>query len=187
MALVKQRRANLQQHFARILPAQAKFVWEIGCGHGHFLAAYATAYPEKLCIGVDIATERIDRANRKRDRAKLANLHFIQAEARAFINSLPTGATFDDIYVLFPDPWPKLRHRKHRLLQPDFLHLAAAKAGQGARLLFRTDYQPYFNEVAEVLGRQPGWMTVDEPWPFEHETVFQSRAAQYRSLVARPS
>ena len=166
-------------------PALAHFIWEIGCGHGHFLTAYAQTHPDEVCIGIDIVSERIGRAIRKRDRAKLTNLHFIHAEARLFLETLPDTAAFSRLFVLFPDPWPKLRHHKHRILQPDFLAAAAARAGEGARLYFRTDYQPYFNDVRATLSAHPDWLPTEEPWPFEHETVFQSRAEQYHSLVVK--
>lgn len=186
-AVVQQRKADLRQYFVQNLPAVPKFVWEIGCGHGHFLTAYAQAHPERICVGIDLAGDRIARAVRKRDRAKLANLHFLQAEARVFLESLSPETRFQDIFVLFPDPWPKARHHKHRLLQTDFLMTMAARAGQGARLFFRTDYRPYFDEVNQALQQFPGWSQVPESWPFEYETVFQRRAEQYHSLVARPT
>ena len=181
-----QRRETLQAAFEKIFPSQkSAFVWEIGCGHGHFLTAYAQAHPEKLCVGIDLASDRIARAVRKRDRARLANLHFLQAEARFFLDALPPATRFSDVFILFPDPWPKLRHHKHRILQPGFLDALAGRMDAGARLLFRTDYEPYFQDAVSVVDAQAGWRRVDEPWPFEFETVFQSRAPSYRSLIAR--
>lgn len=184
--VLAQRTRELQAQFPAIFGSHSRFVWEIGCGHGHFLTAYAEAHPEELCVGIDISTERIDRATRKRNRAKLTNLYFIQAEARLFLEALPAGVTLSDVYVLFPDPWPKLRHRKHRLLQPDFLRAVAAKAEPTARLFFRTDFEPYFKTVADSLGEAAGWGRVEEPWPFAYETVFQARAETFHSLCARP-
>jgi len=185
LEVLEERRRELRTRFHSIFQSHQHFVWEIGCGHGHFLTAYAAKHPDRLCIGIDISTERVDRAVRKRDRAKLANLHFIQAEARLFLEALPNHLECTDIYVLFPDPWPKLRHRKHRLLQPDFLRAVAGRSSPSARLFFRTDYQPYFDEVAALLEPAAGWVRVDEEWPFAHETVFQSRAQSYHSASAR--
>jgi tRNA (guanine-N7-)-methyltransferase len=179
------RRSDLAHLLSRILPPGASFVWEIGCGHGHFLAAYAQAHPDRLCIGIDIVSERIARAVRKRDRARLANLHFVHAEARLFVDTLPAGVTARDIFVLFPDPWPKSRHHKHRIMQADFLQTAASRATPGCGLYFRTDYHPYFEDTRQVVAGHPDWRVVDEPWPFEFETVFQSRAPSHDSLVAR--
>ena len=186
LATMEKRRSDLRALLAGTLPAHARFVWEIGCGHGHFLTSYAQVHPGKLCLGIDLAAERIQRAVRKRERARLTNLHFMQADARLFLETLPAGASFSDIFVLFPDPWPKLRHHKHRIMQADFLECAIRRAAANARLYFRTDHHPYFVDVTAVLQGCPGWEPVDEAWPFEYETVFQSRAERYYSLVAKP-
>jgi tRNA (guanine-N7-)-methyltransferase len=184
--LLGDRQRVLAGHFDRVLEGTGKFVWEIGCGHGHFLTAFAQKHPEELCIGIDIATERIDRALRKRNRARLPNLHFVQADAGLFLETLPIGVRFSTIFILFPDPWPKMRHWKHRLLQPRFLRKIAERSTPATRLYFRTDFQPYFAEVSASLGAETAWQEVDEPWPFEFETVFQSRAKSFSSLAARP-
>lgn len=184
--ILDERQAALRAQLNSILPTQGgTFVWEIGCGHGHFLTAYAAAHPERLCIGIDLVSERIERASRKRDRAKLTNLHFVRAEARLFVATLPTEARADAIYLLFPDPWPKLRHNKHRILQPEFLTAAAAHAVPQCPLYFRTDFLPYFEAGRQVLAADFYWGLTDEPWAFEHRTVFQERAGVFHSLVAR--
>lgn len=191
LQVIDGRREDIRTFLARIIPApvapatSSPFVWELGCGHGHFLNAYAKAHPEALCIGVDIIGDRIARASKKRDRAKLSNLHFLHAEAWLFMEQLPPAARFSDIYILFPDPWPKVRHHKHRIMQADFLGHVARRAGEGARLFFRTDHAAYFEAASAVVRRHPDWVIVDEPWPFEQETVFQARAPSYQSLVAR--
>lgn len=179
------RRQELGETFARVLATQTEFVWELGSGHGHYLTAFAAAHPERLCLGVDLVAERIERATRKRDRAQLANLHFIRAEARLFLEMLPPAATFSDVFILFPDPWPKSRHHKHRIIQPEVLHAIADRANPMCRLLFRTDHEPYFQDATATIREHPRWRIVEEPWPFECETVFQSRAPSYHSLIAR--
>lgn len=188
---MEERKANLRAQLEDVfqtLPAQRSqsgFVWELGCGHGHFLTAYATANPGKLCVGIDIMGERIERALRKRDRARLRNLFFLHAEARLFLEALPAGVRFSELHILFPDPWPKNRHHKHRVLQPEFLSAAAARAMPDCRLYFRTDFLPYFAQAEAAVRAHPGWNVAQDPWPFEFETVFQSRSVEHRSLVAR--
>ena len=180
-----QRRATLRAELAALLPANAAIVLEIGSAHGHFLVRYAGEHPQKLCVGVDLRGERVDRAKRKADRARLPNCHFIRAEARELIECLPAGVTFAEIWVLFPDPWPKKRHHKNRLLQPAFFDFLAERAGKGGRLYFRTDYAPYFQEVADFLPTLQTWqLDPAATWAMEHETVFQARAPSYQSLVA---
>ena len=98
--------------------------------------------------------------------------------------ALPDAARFSAIYVLFPDPWPKKRHHKHRLLQPPMIAEIAARSIPGARIYFRTDHEPYFLAARAVLEASPAWSLADEPWPFEVPTVFQERVRRYFSLVA---
>jgi tRNA (guanine-N7-)-methyltransferase len=184
-AVITQRRSSLRKWFANLLTSRQPLVWEIGCGHGHFLTAYAAAHPDQLCIGIDIVADRIERAERKRRRAHLSNLHFLHAEAHDFLASLPEESRFAAVYMLFPDPWPKRRHHKNRLLQPKLLQAIAHRAGQGTPFHFRTDFEPYFAEARETFAAHPEWdLRPDGPWPFELPTIFQQKAPRFHSLVA---
>jgi tRNA (guanine-N7-)-methyltransferase len=181
------RRAELDSALGTILPAgDSELMIEIGCGNGHFLTAYASAHPGQRCVGIDLRLERIGKALRKRDCAGLANLHFLRCDAGTFLRELPARVTLTDIYILFPDPWPKKRHHKNRLLQAEFLDDLAARAGEGSRFFFRTDYRPYFDEVVGIVADHPRWrIEPPGPFPFEHPTIFQARASTYYSLAAR--
>ena len=182
--LITQRRSDLRAEVGAILPQPRPIVLEIGCGHGHFLARYAAENPEKLCIGVDLRSDRITRALRKASHGGLTNCHFIRTEALEFLRAMPEGVTLAEIWVLFPDPWPKKRHHKNRLLQPDFFEVIASRAPEGCRLYFRTDYAGYFKNVVEFIPSVSTWQPAEAPvWPMEHETVFQARADAYQSLV----
>lgn len=183
LAILEERRRLLRSDLNIALGSVSEFVCEIGCGHGHFLTAYAAAHPDRTCIGVDLVEERIERARRKRDRARLANLHFIQAEARLFFETLPSTVRVSTLFLLFPDPWPKLRHHKNRIVQSGFLDQVAARATSDCRLYFRTDFLPYFAAAQATVRDHPRWRLADEPWIFEYVTVFQQRAEAYASLV----
>lgn len=184
-ARVQQRREELISTLSIILSGRRYFTWEVGCGHGHFLTAYAQAHPDKLCVGIDIMGDRIARAGRKRDRAKLQNLFFLHAEGRLFLETLPAGVEIAETFILFPDPWPKVRHHKHRILSAEFLRGAAARSASDARLCFRTDYSPYFEDTCRTLSHSPDWLASSEAWPFEYHTVFQGRAHVFHSWIAR--
>ena len=183
--MIAQRRADLRAAIAAALGRHRRIVWEIGCGHGHFLVRYATEHPGKYCVGVDLRLERLERSARKRDRSQLPNCHFLRAEAREFLHALPPDVAFEEVWVLFPDPWPKARHHKNRLLKPEFLEAIAARCPEGARFLFRTDHRDYFQEVRDFLPGLRTWqLDPDTPWPLAQETVFQARAPRHYSLVA---
>jgi tRNA (guanine-N7-)-methyltransferase len=184
-ARMADRRTDLRAKLLEINPQTPSFVWEVGCGHGHFLAAYAAAHPERQCIGIDISSDRITRANRKRERARLANLRFVLAEADEFLGVMPKEFRFSAIYILFPDPWPKRRHHKNRVLKKEFLTAAAMAAGKGTQLFFRTDHEGYFRDAEREIRAHSEWkMTEDALLPFEEPTVFQKRAARHFTLVA---
>ena len=185
LARITERRAALRVELAALLPTSQALVWEIGSGHGHFLVQYAQACPAKFCVGVDIIRDRLSRSGKKRDRAKLTNCHFVQAEAREFLEALPAGVTLREVWTLFPDPWPKKRHHKNRILQADFFEALAGRAGQGTPLYFRTDHAGYFSAVAALIPELKTWrLDPAATWPLEKETVFQARAQDYQSLVA---
>jgi tRNA (guanine-N7-)-methyltransferase len=187
-ALHASRLAALRAEFAVLWQTwPAEITLEIGCGHGHFLNAYAQAHPGEHCLGLDLLADRIARAQKKARRAGLTNLAFFHAEARLLLEALPAPVRLGRIFILFPDPWPKRRHHKNRIMQPEFLQTLATRAGQGTRLCFRTDYLPYFEAARATLRDHPAWQLVEEPWPFEHETVFQSRADSYHSFLAQPA
>lgn len=180
---MQERREKLRA-FCADLPSQP-FVWEIGAGHGHFLTAYAAAHPAEFCIGIDILLDRVERARRKQERARLANLRFLRAAADDFLAVLPPQARFSAVYLLFPDPWPKRRHHKYRVMDAELLTAIAQRAGEGAPLHFRTDYEPYYAEARAAVEAHPDWRLSAEPWAFEMPTVFQQKAALYHSLLAR--
>lgn len=186
VSLISARRFDLRGPIEEILSPTTRFAWEVGCGHGHFLTAYSKAHPGKICLGVDIMSDRISRANRKRERARLADLHFVRSDAEDFLAVMPQGARFTSIFVLFPDPWPKRRHHKNRVMNAPFLAAVAARSGNGTLLHFRTDHEPYFKDTAELLRHQDDWSEVDiSAWEFEEPTVFQKRSQSHFSLVAR--
>jgi tRNA (guanine-N7-)-methyltransferase len=183
---VADRRERLRDTLLKIIPPSSPFVWEVGCGHGHFLAAYAAAHPKEECIGIDISADRITRANRKRDRAKIKNLQFVLADADDFLAVMPKKSRFSAIYILFPDPWPKRRHHKNRVLKPAFLAASAGASAKGTQLYFRTDHEGYFLEGKAVFRSSRDWSASEETLlPFEEPTVFQKRAASHFTLVAK--
>ncbi|MCR5183226.1 MAG: tRNA (guanosine(46)-N7)-methyltransferase TrmB [Opitutales bacterium] len=148
---------------------------EIGCGHGHFLAAYAAAFPQEICMGLDLITKRIERANAKKEKAALNNVNFYKADANEFLEALPPKVTLEKIFLLYLDPWPKKRHHKNRIIQEKTLTAWAERSRPGAKLYFRTDHLDFYQWALEHVNAHPQWEVVpDEKFPFERETYFQS-------------
>lgn len=184
-ATVLARRQALRAQLSELFPPSVPVVLELGAGHGHFLTSYASAHSRDFCVGIDLISDRVNRATKKRDRLALKNLAFLRCEAMEFLACLPPEIRFRRVFVLFPDPWPKKRHHKNRLLTDAFLDALAGRCHPGADLYFRTDYRPYFKEVQERVGDHRCWQTdTASPWPFEEPTVFQQRADKFFSLAA---
>ena len=164
----------------------AGFTLEIGCGHGHFLTQYAEAFPKKYCIGVDLLGKRLERAQKKKETKELRNIDFLKAEAGEFLEELPGRVAIDEVFILFPDPWPKARHHRRRLIQPRFLSELAKRVRKGGVMYFRTDYEEYYEWVSDHVREHASWEIGENiAWPFECETLFQRKMASYKSLKVK--
>jgi tRNA (guanine-N7-)-methyltransferase len=139
-----------------IMP-QAREVWlEIGFGGGEHLAAQAARHPDVLAIGVEPFLNGVASALRHVDEAGLTNVRIVQGDARDIVGRLP-DASLSRVFILFPDPWPKTRHHKRRLMQPDFITDLARAARPEARLGFATDWRDYAAWTLERMTGRPDW------------------------------
>lgn len=180
---------NLKLQHAEIFSENppAKISFEIGCGKGHWLCAYAGAFPEELCIGIDLISERIRDSIR---RAKLhnvsANTRFVKAEANEFLESMPEGVKLGKVFIFFPDPWPKKKHHRRRLMQEDFLNYLRSFCDAGTKLYFRTDHVEYFQWTQEVFAQNKNWQVLqDNTLPVEEVSQFQRILPEFSTLVAQ--
>lgn len=160
---------------------------ELGCGHGHWLTAYAESHPKRLCIGVDLITKRVERANRKKSKKELPQLHFIKGEAMECLEAMSPEVKLNETILLFPDPWPKKRHHKRRLINEKFLDLLAKQTLSGGKLFFRTDHDDYFFWTMDQVKQHKSWNILpdDQSWPLEHETFFQNLMPNHKSIVSQ--
>lgn len=179
------RKAELRAAVAGDLENALSIVFEPGCGHGHWLTSYAQAHPNKCCVGVDLISSRIRRAKAKRDKRALSNLHFYKAELGEFLEALPPQIRFEKTVMLFPDPWPKARHHRRRMVQKSFLDELAVRTGTGHSFCFRSDDRPFYDWTIEHLEAHPKWV-IDQAaeWPHEEDTYFQDLMDEYFSVVA---
>jgi tRNA (guanine-N7-)-methyltransferase len=115
---------------------------EIGFGGGEHLAAQAAAHPTAGFIGVEPFMNGVASCLRHIDASGTLNIRLHQGDARELMARLP-AASLDLCYILFPDPWPKTRHHKRRLIQPDFLAELARTTKPGAEVRFATDWADY--------------------------------------------
>ena len=118
---------------------------EIGCGHGHWLASFAEKKGDEVFIGIDLITKRIDRALRKVKNDKIQNLFFLKAEATEFLSALHPSLLLSQCYIMYPDPWPKARHHKRRLINESFLNQLAEKSTSDAQFFLEATILNIFN------------------------------------------
>ncbi len=176
---------RLAATLATALAGRTDITFELGCGHGHWLAAYAAAHPQEFCVGIDLITHRVERSVRKQTLGKLDNVIFLKAEATEFLEALPAAVVLRKIFILYPDPWPKKKHHKHRFIQTSSLDLLAQRAAAGTRLHFRTDDLDYFEWTRTLLAEHAAWKLKEETtWPFEQTTFFEERMTAKRDLEA---
>lgn len=182
----KQRKAALKSELAVALEGVDRILFEAGCGHGHWLTSYAEQHPVRVCVGIDLIAGRIRKAIQKRDKRQLGNLHFFKAELTEFLEVLPERVRFDKTVLLFPDPWPKAKHHRRRMIQTEFLDVLAERTDPGGWFCFRSDDVSYYEWTLEHLEAHPRWeIDTSAVWPHETETYFQEMMESYQSLIAR--
>ncbi|MDQ8208795.1 tRNA (guanosine(46)-N7)-methyltransferase TrmB [Coraliomargarita sp. SDUM461003] len=180
------RKAELAEICRADLAGCDRILFEAGCGHGHWLSDYAEANPDEVCVGIDLISWRIRKGNDKKAKRGIENLHFYKAELGEFLEVLPRSVRFERTVLLFPDPWPKAKHHRRRMVQAAFLDEVARRTDVGGEFCFRSDDRPYFDWAVEHLEAHPDWeIDASAPWPYESETYFQSLMDSYHSVVAK--
>ena len=125
---------------------------EIGFGNGENLAALAQAHPERDFLGVEVHRPGIGRLLLALESRQLANVRVICHDAVEVLAQQIAPQWLQEMLIFFPDPWPKKRHHKRRLVQRDFAQLAAERLAVGGVLRVATDWQPYALEMLATLG-----------------------------------
>lgn len=163
---------------------------ELGSGDGSFLAQWAAAFPARNFLGVERLLGRLRKLDRKARRAGLANVRLLRIEAGYFLEYLLPAAGVQALHVYFPDPWPKRKHRKHRLVNERFPGLAARVLVPQGIVYLRTDDTDYFAQMQEVFALDKRFVACDTPNDLalvvtDFERDFQSREVMTRRAAYR--
>jgi tRNA (guanine-N7-)-methyltransferase len=142
---------DLEHAFGR----QAPKILEIGFGMGAATAQIAAANPDKDYLGIEVHTPGVGNLLKLMEEQELTNLRVIQHDAVEVLRHMITDASLDGVHIFFPDPWPKKRHHKRRLLQAEFVALLCSKLKPGGYLHFATDWEEYAQWTLEVLRAEP--------------------------------
>ncbi len=156
-------------------------VLEIGFGMGEATALMAAASPETHLIAVDVHPAGVMALLRRIEAAELTNVRVVQGDAVEVLRALPSGS-LAEVRVFFPDPWPKTRHTKRRLLRPTFAALLADRLAPQGMLHLATDWPAYATHAREALH---GWDVQQVPRPASRPpTAYELRALRVgRSAV----
>lgn len=140
---------------AAVFGRRAPLVLEIGFGMGDATAAIAQAHPERDYLGVEVHPPGVGALLQKIEALALANLRIVQHDAVEVIDHMLAPESLAGVNIFFPDPWHKKRHNKRRLLQPAFVARLATRLAPGGELHCATDWQPYAEQMLEVLSAEP--------------------------------
>ncbi len=138
---------HLEQIFGRISPK----ILEIGSGMGETTATIAAQHPEKDFIAIEVHAPGIGSLLNHIEKQGLTNLRIIPHDAKLTLQQMFTNESLDGIHIFFPDPWPKARHHKRRLIQPDFAALLCDRLKPGGYLHVATDWEDYAIQILQVL------------------------------------
>jgi tRNA (guanine-N7-)-methyltransferase len=124
---------------------------EIGFGNGNFLIDMAIREPQSNFIGIDFYHKGIRKIITRMDRLHLKNIRVAYGDASQKIPILFEEGELSEVFINFPDPWPKKRHHKRRLIKPDFVEILAGKLAPQGKIRIATDFTSYAEEILEVL------------------------------------
>ena len=142
--------------------APVSAVWlEIGFGGGEHLAEQAARNPDVLLVGAEPFVNGVASAVRHLHDRALSNVRLHQGDARELVAALPEGSV-DRVFILFPDPWPKARHHKRRLVEPGFIEDLARVLRPGGRFRFATDWRDYAAWTLERMVRSSSFLWTAE-------------------------
>lgn len=142
---------DLDQIFGRDAPK----ILEIGFGMGETSTAIAQANPQNDYLGIEVHTPGVGSLLKQIEAARLSNLRIIQHDAVEVLKNMIPPAVFAGVHIFFPDPWPKTRHHKRRLIQPEFISLLCERLKAGGYLHVATDWKDYAEHILTVLSGEP--------------------------------
>jgi tRNA (guanine-N7-)-methyltransferase len=148
---------------AQLFPRKGPLEVELGSGDGSFLVAYAKQNPEHNFLGVERLLGRIRKTARKSARAGLTNLRGIRIESSYLLEFLLPRNSVSALHIYFPDPWPKRKHQRHRLINERFPGLASQALVPRGRIYIRTDHLEYYTQILEVFRPGALYRPVDTP------------------------
>ena len=143
--------------FAQIFGRAAPLVLEIGFGNGEQLMHAGIHEPDKNFIGIEVHRPGVGRLMNALAEHNVENVRLYNNDAIEVLRDCVAPESLDEVRIYFPDPWPKKRQQKRRLIQPEFAAFVASRARPGGRLHLATDWADYSTQMLDVLDASPHW------------------------------
>ncbi len=145
-----------ENYFRRLSPSElftreAPLEVDLGSGDGSFALAMARQFPDRNFLAVERLLGRVRKTCKRATEARLPNLQVLRLEARYTVEWLLPHASVSRLHLLFPDPWPKVRHHRRRLINPEFLGALSKVLVPAGDFLFKTDHEDYFEWATDKL------------------------------------
>lgn len=157
-------------------------ILEIGPGRGDFFLSMARQCPDKKIVAIELDKGRYFRLIPRIEKSGVTNILLVQGDARAILPRFFAPGSFEKIYVLFPDPWPKRRHIPHRLMSIEFLEFLAERLCPDGELHSATDFEPYAQWVANNARRVDRLNNIGNPYfddiagmPYYNPTFYETK------------
>ncbi len=173
--------------FAAVFGRRAPVEMEIGVGKGRFLLAAAAAQPERDFFGLEIEPEYAAITRLRAERAGLANVRCERLDGKAFVLRRLAPGSLAALHVYFPDPWPKKRHHKRRLVDPEWAAAAARALAPGGFLKVASDHAEYFGVMDAVLSAEPllARLSEEEAGAWTAGTSYEAKFVKSGRPIAR--
>jgi len=144
--------------FQKIFGRNADTILEIGFGVGDTLVAMAESQPGKNFIGIEVFRPGIGAILQQIHTRQLTNIRIIHYDAAKVLQDYIADNSVSCVQIFFPDPWPKRRHHKRRLVQPELVNIIQQKLKPQGTLHIATDWEDYAKHIEEIFAQAPGWI-----------------------------
>jgi tRNA (guanine-N7-)-methyltransferase len=160
----------------------APVVLEIGSGMGETTAQLARAAPEVNYLAVEVYQPGLAQLMMRAEAMELTNLRLVRGDAVVLLAEHVAPASLAEVRIFYPDPWPKAKHHKRRLVRPEFVAMVADRLARGGLLRMATDWEHYAEQMLEVCSAEPRLRNLHSGWAPRPEwrrvTKFEDRATQ---------
>ena len=144
-----------QWDFSRVFDRQSDVFLELGFGDGRVLKMLSAEYPENDYLGIEVHRPGVGRVMRELDQQGLKNVRVASEDGMELLQNNIAADSLAGILIFFPDPWHKKKHKKRRMIQAEFVHMAASRLKPGGILHLATDWEDYAQQMLEVLSVEP--------------------------------